>query len=77
MAIGASGRRNTIIHEVCHLAVEKIYGHKKKVPKGEIPVLDHGEQWQDLMWKCGEHPFLEINWDYDQTPRNICNTIAC
>ena len=30
LAIGESGRRNTIVHEVCHLAEEKLYGHKKR-----------------------------------------------
>ena len=75
MAIGAAGRRNTIIHEVCHLAVEKIYGHKTRAPEGEECVLDHGKQWQDLMWKCKEPPFLEIHWNYDQSLQ-ICSNAA-
>jgi len=49
-------RRNTIIHEVCHLAVERLYGHCAKPKEGEILVLDHGSQWQSLMTKCGEAP---------------------
>jgi len=64
LAIGQAGRRNTIVHEICHLAVEKLYGHKARPKKGEECVEDHGEHWQSLMRKCGEEPFLTINWNY-------------
>lgn len=58
--MGVSARRNIIIHEVCHLAVEKLYGHCARPTDGSTPVLDHGSHWQNLMIKCGEDPFLEI-----------------
>ena len=64
IAIGKDGRKNTIIHEVCHLAVEKLYGHNARPKKGEECVEDHGEHWQDLMHKCNENPFLDIKWNY-------------
>lgn len=59
--MGVDARRNIIIHEVCHLAVEKLYGHCARPRKGEEAVLDHGEQWQELMLRCGEDPFLEVH----------------
>jgi SprT-like family len=64
IAIGKAGRRNTIVHEICHLAVEKLYGHKARPKKGEERVEDHGEHWQNLMNRCKEDPFLVINWNY-------------
>jgi hypothetical protein len=64
IAMGTEGRKNTIIHEVCHLAVEKIHGHNARPKKDEVAVLDHGEQWQALMLKCGEEPFLDNPWRY-------------
>jgi hypothetical protein len=64
IAMGKEGRKNTIIHEVCHLAVEKLYGHRGK-PEGDKPVVtDHGEHWQELMTRCGEEPFKEDCWRY-------------
>ena len=62
IALGAEGRKNTIIHEVCHHAVEKLYGHGKK-ESGER-IEDHGSHWQELMLKCGEPPFPEVFWCY-------------
>ncbi len=56
MLIPKEERRNTIIHEVCHLAVERLYGHCGRPKNGETPVLDHGSHWIDLMAKCGETP---------------------
>jgi len=64
IGMGEDGRRNTIVHEVCHLAIEKLIGHKARAKKGEKLVLDHGEQWQELMHKCGENPFLKLQWNY-------------
>lgn len=64
IAIGELGRRNTIIHEVCHLAVEKLYGHNARPKRGEECVKDHGEHWQRLMHKCNEDPDLDIKWNY-------------
>ena len=58
--MGVEARRNTIVHEICHLAVEKLYGHCARPKDGEERVLDHGEQWQELMLKCGEEPFLDV-----------------
>ena len=63
LAMGSDGRKNTIIHEVCHLAIEKLLGHNRDPRKGEI-VEDHGSQWQALMVKCGELPFYENSWCY-------------
>jgi hypothetical protein len=58
--MGIAARRNIIVHEVCHLAVEKKYGHCAKPKQGETQVKDHGWQWQKLMHRCGEEPFLNI-----------------
>ncbi len=51
--MGSEARKNTIVHEVCHLAVEKLYGHGWK--EG-VRVTDHGKHWRELMIKCGEDP---------------------
>lgn len=64
IALGSEGRKNTIIHEVCHIAVEKIYGHTRRPKKGEEAVTDHGKHWQDLMYKCNQPPFPECVWVY-------------
>lgn len=64
IALGAAGRRNTIVHEICHLAVEKIYGHNARRRKDQECVTDHGKHWQDLMEKCGEDPFMDVEYVY-------------
>jgi len=58
MDISEEARCNTIVHEVCHLAVEVIHGHGYK--SDEEYVFDHGTHWQELMYKCGEDPFLDF-----------------
>lgn len=45
-------RRNVIVHEVCHLFVEKLYGHGKDTEQGKV--TGHGKHWKDLMAKCKE-----------------------
>jgi len=60
LPLGDTGRKNTVVHEVCHLAVERLYGHCSRPKKGQERVLDHGKHWQDLMKKCGEDPFLKV-----------------
>jgi hypothetical protein len=60
LPLGELGRRNTIVHEVCHLAVERLYGHCSRPKAGQERVLDHGIHWRNLMEKCGEDPDLEI-----------------
>lgn len=40
-----SQRRNTVIHEVCHLVAHKLYGPFIK---------PHGREWKALMLDCGE-----------------------
>jgi len=63
--IGAEARKNLITHEVCHLAVEKLYGHGKQ---SHGFVYDHGQEWQDLMIKCGEDPNMLYAPDLQQSP---------
>ena len=55
--MGAVGRRNTIAHEICHLAVERLFGHGNVIDG--IKVNDHGYHWKLLMRKCGEDPNLD------------------
>lgn len=64
ISMGTEGRKNTIIHEVCHLAVEKLYGHNNRPKKNEIAVTDHGRHWQQLMIKCNEDPFMPQEYKY-------------
>ena len=59
LPMGEAGRRNTIAHEICHLAVERLYGHCARPGPGQEKVLDHGSHWRDLMFKCGEDPDAE------------------
>lgn len=47
LAITDEKRKNVIVHEVCHLFVQKLFGHNQKVTA-------HGQHWKDLMIKCGE-----------------------
>jgi len=54
--IGVEARKNTIVHEVCHLAVERLYGHCWKPKPGQERVTDHGKHFRMLMKKCGEDP---------------------
>lgn len=56
-------RRNTIAHEICHLAVEKLYGHCARPKDGREPVLDHGRHWRELMAICGEDPDMPAGLD--------------
>jgi hypothetical protein len=60
LPIGEEGRRNTIAHEVCHLAVERLYGHCARPEPGQEKVLDHGTHWEKLMEKCGEDPKMDL-----------------
>jgi len=53
-----AGRRNLVAHEICHLAVEQLFGHGK-VDRG-MQVTDHGYHWKLLMRKCGEDPNFDI-----------------
>lgn len=55
--MGAVRRRNTIAHEVCHLAVERLFGHGNVIDG--IKVKDHGYHWKLLMFKLGEDPKLD------------------
>jgi len=57
--MGAINRRNTIAHEICHLAVEKLFGHGNVV--NGIKVSDHGYHWKLLMYKCGENPKMDAS----------------
>jgi hypothetical protein len=57
MLLSENERRNIIVHEICHLAVESLYGHCGRPKKGEELVADHGSHWQKLMIKCGEDPY--------------------
>jgi len=59
--IGSKARKNTIVHEICHVAVERIYGHCSKPGPGQERVLDHGKQWRELMRRCGEDPDMHIH----------------
>lgn len=61
LPLGEAGRRNTIIHEVCHLAVEKLYGHCARPEKDKERVLSHGKHFRELMLKCGEDPDLDVD----------------
>lgn len=58
LPMGWKKRKHIITHEICHLAVERLYGHCPNPPKGHEPVLDHGKHWQDLMILCGQDPCL-------------------
>lgn len=52
--MGPVSRKNLIAHEVCHLAVECLFGHGSVL--NGIKVTDHGYHWKLLMAKCGEDP---------------------
>ena len=54
--MGLAGRKNTIVHEICHLAVEKLYGHGNIVDNRRVTT--HGTHWEQLMRKCGEDPLF-------------------
>jgi len=56
--LGPAARKNLIAHEVCHLAVEKLFGHGNKV--NGIKVNDHGYYWKLLMFACDEDPKVEM-----------------
>jgi len=47
-----SGRRNTIVHEICHILSWEVYGNKIK---------PHGNEWKYLMRLCGEEPLRTHN----------------
>jgi len=49
MEMSPAERKNTIVHEVCHLAAMHLYTELDD---------DHGPEWQALMRKCNEDPFM-------------------
>ncbi|RJR08389.1 hypothetical protein C4588_05660 [Candidatus Parcubacteria bacterium] len=59
MEFADQDRKNLITHEICHLAVERLYGHGT-ITEGRR-VTDHGYHWKKLMEKCGEDPHLVYN----------------
>lgn len=59
--IGEYARKNVIVHEVCHLAVERLFGHCHRTTETQERVLSHGSQWKSLMAKCKQNPDLEIH----------------
>jgi len=52
LALSDDNRKNVIVHEVCHLFVQKLFGHNRVID-GE-KVTNHGQHWKDLMTKCKE-----------------------
>lgn len=62
LPMGWKKRKNIITHEICHLAVERLYGHCANPRPGHEPVTDHGKHWQDLMKLCGQDPCLIRNY---------------
>ena len=59
-------RINTVIHEACHLAADKLYEHQ-----------EHGEPWQYLMLLCGVQPEEEHRVGYDDQRKPVfCRCIG-
>ncbi len=43
-------RRETVIHEVCHLVAQK------RAWARVVKIQPHGPEWERLMWQCGVEP---------------------
>lgn len=54
LKLSEADRKNLITHEMCHLAVERLCGHGKKVNKKLV--TGHGYHWKTFMERCGEDP---------------------
>lgn len=55
-------QKNTVVHEVCHLAAPILYNRK---------VAWHGKEWQSLMLRCGELPERCHSIPRDDLKRNV------
>jgi predicted SprT family Zn-dependent metalloprotease len=50
MGMEPDDRKNTIVHEVCHLAIQRLHDHSTP------GIKTHGDEWRELMLVCGEDP---------------------
>lgn len=53
--------RETVPHEVAHIAVAYVWKGKPKNPKNK-KVISHGEEWREMMVKLGVGPKGEQSW---------------